>query len=175
MAGMPSERATIAVCEVTPPTSVTKPPKWWRLNRIMSAGERSCATTIRFSSSEIAGGLSVWLNVGEAPAVKRGAPPVPLTCRFRQADGPEGLRVLGPVVGVAVSDVDNDHDVDLVVLRDGARPQVVYNDRLLRFHRDRPFGDQAARWNGALVLNVNHDERPGVLLVPAFIMIFEVL
>ena len=48
---MASERATIAVCEVTPPTSVTKPPYLWRLKRIMSAGERSCATTISFCSS----------------------------------------------------------------------------------------------------------------------------
>src|SRR3954469_4465194 len=50
-----SEFETFAVCEVTPPTSVTKPPKWWRLNRIMSAGERSCATTISFCSSDTAG------------------------------------------------------------------------------------------------------------------------
>ena len=59
IAGMPSERATIAVCEVTPPTSVTKPPKWCFLKRIMSAGERSCATTISFSSSDSAGSASV--------------------------------------------------------------------------------------------------------------------
>ena len=60
IAGMASERATIAVCEVTPPTSVTKPPKWWRLKRIMSAGERSCATTISFCSSDSAGSTRVW-------------------------------------------------------------------------------------------------------------------
>ena len=66
IAGMPSERATIAVCEVTPPTSVTKPPKWCFLNRIMSAGERSCATTISFSSSDSAGSTSVWPPISAA-------------------------------------------------------------------------------------------------------------
>jgi hypothetical protein len=59
IAGMPSERATIAVCEVTPPTSVTKPPNWWRLKRIMSAGDRSCATTIICCSALSAGGVTV--------------------------------------------------------------------------------------------------------------------
>ena len=46
-------RATIAVCEVAPPRSVTKPANWCCLNRIMSAGERSCAT--RMMSSSCAG------------------------------------------------------------------------------------------------------------------------
>ena len=42
----------MAVWEVTPPKSVTKPAYWCCLNRIMSAGDRSCATTISSFSLE---------------------------------------------------------------------------------------------------------------------------
>jgi hypothetical protein len=42
-AGTSMLRATIAVCEVRPPTSVTKPANTLFLNCSMSAGERSCA------------------------------------------------------------------------------------------------------------------------------------
>ena len=44
-AGMSMLRATIAVCEVLPPTSVTKPRKTPPLNCSMSAGEMSPATS----------------------------------------------------------------------------------------------------------------------------------
>ena len=57
IAGMPRLRARIAVWEVTPPRSVTKPPNSCCLNRIMSAGDRSCATTISFCSSDVCGGV----------------------------------------------------------------------------------------------------------------------
>ena len=50
MAGMLRLRARMAVWEVTPPRSVTKPAYWCCLNSIMSAGDRSCATTISFSA-----------------------------------------------------------------------------------------------------------------------------
>ena len=43
-------RATIAVCEVLPPTSVTKPRKTLPLNCSMSAGEMSLATSTSGSS-----------------------------------------------------------------------------------------------------------------------------
>ena len=42
-AGMSMLRATMAVCEVRPPTSVTKPANTLFLNCSMSAGARSCA------------------------------------------------------------------------------------------------------------------------------------
>jgi hypothetical protein len=45
-AGISSERATMAVCEFWPPTSVTKPMKERSRNCSMSAGEISCATMI---------------------------------------------------------------------------------------------------------------------------------
>jgi len=44
-AGMSMLRATIAVCEVLPPTSVAKPANRLCLNCSMSAGEMSCATS----------------------------------------------------------------------------------------------------------------------------------
>ena len=49
-AGMSMLRATIAVCDVLPPTSVTKPANALCLNWSMSAGDRSCATRIRGTS-----------------------------------------------------------------------------------------------------------------------------
>jgi hypothetical protein len=79
-------------------------------------------------------------------------------------------RLLGgvvPAVGVAVADFDLDRDLDLLVLADRAAPTLVLNDRLLRFHRQAlpeaviPPG----RWNGALVLDANHDGRSDLFLV----------
>ena len=43
-------RPRIAVCDVAPPTSVMNDAKWCSLKAMTSAGDRSCATTIRFSS-----------------------------------------------------------------------------------------------------------------------------
>ena len=44
-AGIPKDLATIAVCEVRPPTSVTKPITLLRSICMVSAGERSWAAT----------------------------------------------------------------------------------------------------------------------------------
>ena len=49
-AGISRLRATMAVCEVLPPTSVTKPANTLCLNCSMSAGERSWATSTRGTS-----------------------------------------------------------------------------------------------------------------------------
>ena len=51
IAGMLRLRARIAVCEVTPPMSVTNPPKERCLKSSMSAGDRSWATTMSWVSS----------------------------------------------------------------------------------------------------------------------------
>jgi hypothetical protein len=75
-------------------------------------------------------------------------------------DGLPGL--LGtnqPVVNATVTDLDRDHDLDLLVLADRTAPTAVLNDRLLHFHRRElpktllPEGT----WNGACVLDANHD------------------
>lgn len=111
------------------------------------------------------GGLRVFLNVGEAPAKLPSLDPPPLRPRFRPlaeaTKGAKALAVDGAAVGAAMSDLDGDRDPDLVLLADGGVPAVVTNERLLRFAR-APFREgtaPAGRWNGALVLDANHDER----------------
>ncbi len=52
-------RATIAVCDVRPPTSVMKPVNTLRLKCIMSAGATSLATSTSGSSPAKSRGFSV--------------------------------------------------------------------------------------------------------------------
>jgi len=114
------------------------------------------------------GGLVVFWNIGEAqPANKRVDPP-PLPTAFHRADRPPGLLgPAGPIVSTPISDVDNDHDIDLIVLGDGVTPAVALNDRIGRFHRaDWPEAlVPRVRWNGALVLDLNHHDRSDLLFV----------
>jgi len=98
------------------------------------------------------GGAVVWLNVGDALP----GPTPGLTARFRRGDN------LGPlsgttaaVVGFVVTDVDNDRDVDVIVLRDHEAPLTILNDRLLRFRIGTPFTSAAERWQGGAVLNLS--------------------
>ncbi|MPM60807.1 hypothetical protein SDC9_107661 [bioreactor metagenome] len=51
-AGMSMLRATMAVCDVLPPTSVTKPANTLLLNCSMSAGDKSLATSTNGSSAK---------------------------------------------------------------------------------------------------------------------------
>ncbi len=114
------------------------------------------------------GGLVVFWNVGEAQPANKGVDPPPLPTAFRRADGPPGLLApAGPIIGTPISDVDNDHDIDLIVLGDGIIPSLALNDRIGRFHRaDWPETlVPRVRWNGALVLDVNHDDRSDLLFV----------
>jgi FG-GAP-like repeat len=113
-------------------------------------------------------GLMVYLNVGEARAATKGEDPPPLPPRFRKADGPPGrLGDAVPAVNLAVTDLDLDHDLDLFVLGDGKPPALVLNDRLLRFHRTAlpESAAPAGKWNGALVLDSQHQERSDLLLL----------
>ena len=123
-----------------------------------AANAGSALAALKGEAKEKGPGLAVFLNVGEAPAVKPTQDPPPLEPRFRRADGPAAL-LGGPghVVGVAVADFDGDRDVDLFTLADGAKPAFVVNDRLLRFHRAEPALLPAGKYNGALVLDANHD------------------
>ncbi len=120
---------------------------------------------------EAAGGkLLVFLNTGEAPPANPGAPPPPLSGKFdRLEDKPELTGPPAPVVAVAASDLDGDGDLDLVVLADRQAPAVVLNDRLLRFRRTKLPDSLAppAAWNGALVLDADHDGRSDLFLVAA--------
>jgi tetratricopeptide (TPR) repeat protein len=114
------------------------------------------------------GGLAVFWNVAEAQLPNRQKDPPPLTTAFRRAEGPAGLLgTPGPIVSTPISDVDNDRDIDLIVLADGVAPSVALNDRVGRFRRaDWPEKLlPRANWNGALVLDLNNDERSDLLFV----------
>jgi hypothetical protein len=113
-------------------------------------------------------GLAVYENLGESKPVEKPAPdkPAGLTVRFQRLKEPAAL--LGdavPTVSLAVSDIDRDHDLDLVVLADRTPPQLVLNDRLMRFHRTALPAALAepsnVPWNGALVLDSRHGNRAG--------------
>src|SRR5262249_41091660 len=114
------------------------------------------------------GGVAVYLNVGESPAADVSKDPLPLKPRFREfPEAKKWLDANAPVPSVATGDLDCDRDLDLVLLADRSAPAVVLNDRLLRFHRTAfpaefvPDGN----WNGALVLDADHDRRFDLLLL----------
>jgi tetratricopeptide (TPR) repeat protein len=116
-------------------------------------------------------GLAVFLNVGEAPAKRPSLNPPPLKPRFRAAlESEKGLASLqrtdGAPVNLALTDLDGDRDLDLVLLADGQPPIVLTNERLLRFRRaEFPEGlAPAGPWNGALLLDANHDERSDLFM-----------
>jgi hypothetical protein len=115
-------------------------------------------------------GLAVYLNIGESVATDRGSDPPPLPPRFKRADKPAALvGKATPVTGLAITDLDDDQDIDILVLADQAAPDMVLNDRLLRFHREALPAALAGkeRWNGALVLDQDHDGRSDLFLLPA--------
>ncbi len=111
------------------------------------------------------GGAVVCLHVGEAPpAPPGGKEVVPLVCKYRRADL-AGFDLRGHLAGVVLGDFDGDRDVDVVLLADGQAPQLVVNDRLLRFHRQE-LPAPAAGWSGGLTLDATHAGRSDLLLVP---------
>ena len=132
-----------------------------------AATPEAALAKLRGGAAPEGGGLLVFLNIGEAPPQAPDGKRPPLTCRFRPAVGPEALLVKGAVVAFAAADLDADKDVDLLVLADGLAPVTILNDRLLRFHRDDGLKITAQDWNGALVLDANHDEQSDLLLLPA--------
>jgi hypothetical protein len=118
----------------------------------------------------IPGGLIVFLNEGTAPHVKQDAKLAALTCAFQRTRIVAGLKEeVSGLTNVAASDIDRDGDLDLFVTSDHDSPMILRNDRLLRFHRQNlpasivPTG----AWNGALVLDANHDGRSDLFLVGA--------
>jgi tetratricopeptide (TPR) repeat protein len=145
--------------------------------RQAQSAERSA---LRAPRSPAAGGLAVFLNIGEALPIsdtsfKRTAgckplatPSPALGTKFVRTNEPVAL--LGeavPAVSLAVGDLDLDRDLDLLVLADRRPATVVVNDRLLRFHRTALPETLVPRgtWNGGLLLDVNHDRRSDLFLV----------
>ncbi|MHB1423765.1 MAG: FG-GAP-like repeat-containing protein [Gemmataceae bacterium] len=116
------------------------------------------------------GGLAVYLHVGAPVETKTPFDkPPPLDCKFRKTSlaGLQGKAA--PAAALALSDMDGDRDLDLLILDERAAPSVAVNDRLLKFHRGtlpkKMFSSD--RWNGALVLDVDHDGRSDVLFLSA--------
>jgi hypothetical protein len=117
-----------------------------------------------------AGGLAVFLNVGEATASSPKDDPPALSPRFQRVEKPpELIGETQPATAIASADLDDDNDLDLLVLADQAVPSMLINDRLLRFRRTAMPADLvgAGRWNGALVLDADNDRRSDLFLVPA--------
>jgi tetratricopeptide (TPR) repeat protein len=110
--------------------------------------------------------LSVFTNNGMAYPQLADRDPPPLEPKFvpfsHQAFASKSL-----ITAIAISDVDLDLDVDLFLLPERGGPELVFNDRLLRFRRHNLPASQArsGTWSGALVLDVNRDERSDLLLL----------
>jgi tetratricopeptide (TPR) repeat protein len=115
-------------------------------------------------------GLLAYLNVGEARASSPTEDPPPLSPRFQRLEKPNDL-LCGPAAATSVcfADLDEDQDLDAVALADHMTPEMILNDRLLRFHREALPSELAgpARWNGGLVLDQDHDNRSDLFLLRA--------
>jgi tetratricopeptide (TPR) repeat protein len=114
-------------------------------------------------------GIKVYLHVGEAPPVEVGKEAATLACDFAPAEKLQALQGTGAAVGLAAADLDGDRDLDFLVLGEQLVPKVVINDRLLRFRR-KSLPESlapASAWNGALVLDADHDGRSDLLLLRA--------
>ena len=116
-----------------------------------------------------AGGTAVLLNTSTAPLAEAGKPPPPLEPAFRE----QAITGLTSVAAdtITVSDLDNDRDPD-IVLMSGGEPQIVWNDRLLRFHagtfRDLlPAGAAVPPATSGLVLDADRDGWFDILMLSA--------
>lgn len=116
------------------------------------------------------GGPAVYLHQGMPPLMDTPvAKSPPLNCKFTKSSLSSFQGPPAPVVGVALSDLDGDRDLDFFFLQERAQPAVVINDRALQFRRTSLPEKlvAAASWNGALVLDLDHDARSDLLLISA--------
>lgn len=112
------------------------------------------------------GGVAVFLNTGEAPPNSTPDKPLPLTPKFKRADDLFGA-LSHPAVNLAVSDLDGDRDIDVLVLGAGGPPAAIMNDRLLKFQRKALPESviSTGPWNGIAVLDLDRDEKSDLLAV----------
>ena len=98
-------------------------------------------------------------------AVAKGSPEegAGLTRKFTPWNTPEAAPLLGEPAahsGVAVLDLDNDRDLDLVLTADGKPASAILNDRLGRFHAAAVSGlDEPDTTSGLLVIDLDEDGR----------------
>jgi hypothetical protein len=132
-----------------------------------AATPEEAVALLQGKTTQAKGQVVVYLNVGEMRSASPDADPPPSKPAFRLEKNLALASDSVPVVGITVSDVDCDHDLDVITLADGQRPALALNDRLLRFHRaELPTSlIPAGRWNGALVLDVNRDDRSDLFFI----------
>ncbi len=124
------------------------------------------ALTLLADPTKAGGEMRLFTNNGHAyPALTQNNQP-PLEPSF-VAVKPEVFGLSRAVAGLGIGDVDLDQDVDVIALTDGSPATLILNDRLLRFHHaELPEAlNTKGTWNGALILDVDRDERSDLLLI----------
>ncbi|MGL4423358.1 MAG: FG-GAP-like repeat-containing protein, partial [Gemmataceae bacterium] len=110
--------------------------------------------------------LQGFLNAGVAAPSDVNQPVPALSAKFLPMESLTQAVPAGPLASLLATDLDHDDDVDLVLFRDGQSPQVILNDRLLRFRRGDDLPAPPATWLGGLVFDADGDDYFDLLLLP---------
>lgn len=128
-----------------------------------SPGNNVAEAMLTLSGNGQAGSLFALLNSGEAPATPPGKALLPLTWVWKETSETLLPKILG-AMHLILADVDNDGDLDLVVFAHGLKPQMVFNDRLLRFSGPMAFGNEGFHPSSGLTADINNDGIPDMIL-----------
>ncbi len=109
------------------------------------------------------GGIFALLNSGEAPSNPPDKAILPLTWAWKETAETLLPKIPG-AMHLILADVDNDEDLDLVVFAHGLKPQMVFNDRLLRFSGPLAFGSDGFHPSSGLTADINNDGVPDLIL-----------